>query len=299
MNRVELNDLAVFAVVAEEKSFTRAAARLGMSASALSHAVKSLETRMGVRLLARTTRSVSTTDAGERLLRTLQPALEDISNEITALRELRDKPSGKLRITTFKYAAETVLWPVLPQFLEANPDIQFELTIDSGLVDIVADRYDAGIRFGGIIDKDMVAVRVGAPVKAAVVASPAYLAKYGKPKSPEDLVNHRCIGFRFKTAGNIYPWNFEGNGRNVQVKVPDAFAFNDNDMMLEAALGGLGIARLYEGLVASHIEAGRLVRLLTKWTGPGVHLYLFHTGRRQTPPALTALIKALKVHALR
>ncbi len=296
MKRVELNDLAVFAVVAEEKSFTRTAARLGMSASALSHAVKSLETRVGVRLLARTTRSVSTTEAGERLLRTLQPALEDINNEITAL---RDKPSGKLRITTFKYAAETVLWPVLPQFLDANPDVQFELTIDSGLVDIVADRYDAGIRFGGIIDKDMVAVRVGSTVKAAVVASPAYLAKHGKPTSPEELVNHRCIGFRFKTAGNIYPWNFEGNGRNVQVKVSDAFAFNDNDMMLEAALGGLGIARLYERLVANHIEAGRLVRLLTKWAAPGAHLYLYYPNRRQTPPALRALIEVLKARASR
>jgi DNA-binding transcriptional LysR family regulator len=298
MNRVELNDLAAFAVVAEEKSFTRAAARLGMSASALSHAIKSLETRVGVRLLARTTRSVSSTEAGERLLRTLQPALEDINNEITALRELRDKLSGKLRITTFKYAAENVLWPVLPQFLEANPDVQFELTVDSGLIDIVADRYDAGIRFGGVIDKDMVAVRVGAPVKAAVVASPAYLAKRGKPKSPEDLVNHRCIGFRF-ASGSIFPWHFELNERRMQVKVNDALVFNDNEMMLEAALADLGIARLYEGLVASHIEAGRLVRLLTKWSGPGAHLYLYYPNRRQTPPALRALIDVLKARASR
>jgi DNA-binding transcriptional LysR family regulator len=298
MNRVELNDLAAFAVVAEEKSFTRAAARLGMSASALSHAIKSLETRVGVRLLARTTRSVSSTEAGERLLRTLQPALEDINNEITALRGLRDKPSGKLRITTFKYAAENVLWPVLPQFLEANPDVQFELTVDSGLIDIVADRYDAGIRFGGVIDKDMVAVRVGAPVKAAVVASPAYLAKRGKPKSPEDLVNHRCIGFRF-ASGSIFPWNFELNERRMQVKVNDALVFNDNEMMLEATLADLGIARLYEGLVASHIETGRLVRLLTKWAGPGTHLYLYYPSRRQTPPALRALIDVLKAHASR
>ena len=297
MNRIELTDLATFAVVAEERSFTKAAARLAMSPSALSHAVKALETRLNIRLLTRTTRSVATTDAGEQLLRTLKPALENINVEINALRGLSDKPAGKLRITTFKYAAEAILWPVLPAFLAANPDVQLELTIDSGIVDIVANRYDAGIRFGGVVDKDMVAIRVGAPVKAIVVASPAYIAKHGKPKSPEALVDHQCINFRFKSSGSLYPWPFEKNGKSINVKVNEALVFNDNDMMLNAALAGLGIARLYEGLVNQHIEAGRLVPLLRTWSGAGSSLYLFHPSRNQTPPALRELIKMLKTNS--
>jgi DNA-binding transcriptional LysR family regulator len=294
MSRVELNDLAVFAVVAEENSFSKAAARLSMSPSALSHAVKSLETRLGLRLLARTTRSVATTAAGQQLLRTLQPALESITAELSALRDLKAKPAGKLRITTFKYAADTILWPVLPAFLADNPDVELELTVDSGVVDIVADRYDAGIRFGSVVDKDMVAIRVGAPVRAVLVASPSYIAQHGTPTSPEALVAHQCIHFRFQSAGNLFAWPFEKNGQTVKVKPTDTLVFNDNDMMLQAALAGLGIARLYEGLVNGHIKAGRLVPLLPSWQGSGSYLYLFYHTKSNMLPALRQLITVLK-----
>ncbi len=294
MSRIELNDLALFAVVADENSFSKAAARLSMSPSAVSHAVKSLETRLGLRLLARTTRSVAPTAAGQQLLRTLQPALESITTELSTLRELKAKPAGKLRITTFKYAADTILWPVLPAFLADNPDIELELTIGSGVVDIVADRYDAGIRFGSVVDKDMVAIRVGKPVRAVVVASPSYIAQHGTPASPEALLAHQCIHFRFQTAGNLFAWPFEKNSKTVKIKPTDTLVFNDNDMMLQAALAGLGIARLYEGLVNAHIAAGRLIPLLPSWQGAGSYLYLFYHNKSNMLPALRQLITVLK-----
>lgn len=297
MKRDELSDLSAFVVVADEMSFTRAAARLGLSPSALSHAMKALEARLGLRLLARTTRSVRATEAGEQLLRTLRPALQDISAELSALGELRDKPSGTLRITAFQYAATAIVWPVLPAFLDAHPDVRIELTIDDGLTDIVASRYDAGIRFGEKVDKDMIAVRIGPDLRFAVVATPAYFAAHGTPASPQELARHRCINYRFASGGGLYAWEFADpgdGGRPFQVKVDGPLVLNDGEMILKAALAGQGVAITYEEQVAGHLAQGRLVRVLTDWCPSFPGCYLYHPSRRQTPPALTALIGALR-----
>lgn len=297
MKRDELNDLAAFVAVADEASFTRAAARLGMSPSALSHAMKGLEGRLGLRLLARTTRSVRATEAGERLLGTLRPALAEIGAGLAALGSLRDRPAGTVRITAFRYAAVTVLWPALPGFLEAHPDVRVELAIDDGLTDLVAGRYDAGVRFGERVDKDMVAVRVGPDIRTAVVASPAYLARHPAPATPRDLASHRCINYRYATGGGLYLWEFEEDGRAFQVRVDGPLVVNDGDLILAAALAGQGLGYLFEDQVADHVAAGRLVRVLEAWgvTFPGCHLY--YPSRRQAPPALAALVEALRIRA--
>jgi DNA-binding transcriptional LysR family regulator len=286
--------LAAFVAVANFGSFTKAAAWMGMSPSALSHAMKALETRIGVRLLARTTRSVSVTEPGERFLRVLKPAFEDINAELVALSALRDKPAGILRLTTFKLAATSVLMPKLPSFLAAHPNVKVEITIDDGLTDIVANRYDAGIRFGEKVAKDMIAVRVGPDIRVAVVASPEYFAKHAIPKKPEDLVNHRCINYRLTTAGNVFPWKFRKAERPVRVNVEGRFTSNDNDLILLGALAGVGIAYLYETQVTDQIASGKLVRILEKWCPPRPGLHLYHPSRRQTPAALVALIEALR-----
>ncbi len=289
----DLDGLVAFAAVAEAKSFTRAASRLGMSPSALSHAMRGLEERLGLRLLARTTRSVTTTEAGERLLRTLRPAFGEIEAELAALGGLRDKPAGTVRITASKHAARSVVWPVLPAFLRQHPDIRVELTVDEGLTDIVAARFDAGIRFGEKVAKDMIAVRVGAPIRSVLVGSPAYFADHPAPATPQELSGHRCINYRLATSGGLYPWEFEEDGRSFEVRVEGPLVFNDVDLILAAALAGQGIAALFEDQVARHAAEGRLVRILEAWcwTAPGYFLY--HPGRRQTPPALAALIAAL------
>lgn len=294
MKRDEWSDLAAFVAVADAMSFTRAAAKLGLSASALSHAIRALEARLGLRLLARTTRSVRPTEAGEQLLQTLRPAFGDIEARLAALGELRDKPSGTVRVTTSRQAANTVLWPVLPRFVNAHPDVQVEITIDDGFTDIVANRYDAGIRFGEKVEKDMIAVRVGPDIRFAVVAAPVYFAAHAAPDSPHALAGHRCINYRLATAGGIYAWPFENKGRALQVRVEGPLIFNDGDMILAAALAGLGLACVYEDQVLEHLAKGRLVRVLTDWCPvfPGFHLY--HPSRRQTPPALAALISALR-----
>ncbi|WP_193199840.1 LysR family transcriptional regulator [Nostoc sp. MG11] len=299
MKRDELNDLAAFVLVADEMSFTRAAAKLEMSPSALSHAMKSLEDRLGLQLLARTTRKVSTTEAGDRLLKTLRPAFEEINAELTALNELRDKPAGTLRITTPRHAATSVLCPVLPSFLDMYPEIRVEVTIDEGLTDIVESRYDAGIRLGEKVAKDMIAVRVGLALQTAVVGSPAYFAAHLAPNSPQDLANHRCINYRFTTSGGLYPWEFEQKGRAFQVRVDGSLVFNDSDLILTAALAGQGIAYLYEDQIVDSVAEGRLIRVLEAWcpTLPGY--YLYHPNRRQTSLALTALIQALRVKPTR
>ena len=294
MKRDELNDLAAFVVVADEMSFTRAAAKLEMSPSALSHAMKALEGRLGLRLLARTTRRVSTTEAGDRLLKTLRPAFEDISAELTALNDLRDKPAGTLRITTPRHAATSVLCPVLPSFLAAYPDIRVEVTIDEGLTDIIESHYDAGIRLGEKVAKDMIAVRIGSDLRTAVVGSPTYFANYPTPNTPKDLAHHRCINYRFATSGGLYPWEFEQEGRSFQVRVDGSIVFNDGDLILAATLAGQGVAYLYEDQIADLVVEGRLTRILPEWcpTFPGY--YLYHPNRRQTSPALTALIQGLR-----
>jgi DNA-binding transcriptional LysR family regulator len=295
MKRDELNDLAAFVMVADEMSFTRAASKLGMSPSALSHAMKALEDRLGLQLLARTTRRVRATEAGERLLKTLRPTFFDINAALTALGEMRDKPAGTVRITTFKHAATSVLCPVLPGFLAVYPDIRVEITIDDGLTDIIESRYDAGIRFGENVAKDMVAIRVGHPVRTAVVGSPAYFADRPIPNAPQDLARHGCLNYRFVTSGGLYPWEFESDGRPFQVRVDGSLVFNDGDLILAAALAGLGLGYLYEDQVTDHITEGRLLQVLATWcpTSPGY--YLYHPNRRQTPPALAALVDALQV----
>jgi len=298
VKRDELNDLAAFAAVADAMSFTRAASKLGMSPSALSHAMRALESRLGVRLLARTTRSVAPTEAGERLLRTIRPAFADIAAELAALGGLRDKPAGALRITTPKHAATSVLWPMLPAFLSAYPDIRVELTIDEGLTDIVASRYDAGLRFGEKVARDMVALRVGPAIRSAVVATPAYLAAHPAPVTPYDLAAHRCINYRLVSAGGLYPWEFEHAGQSLQVRVDGPLVFNDSDLILAAALSGQGIAQLFEDQVSGYLAAGQLTRVLDSWSWTSPGYYLYHTSRRQTPPALAALIDALRRGAI-
>ncbi len=293
MNRNDLSDLAAFAVVAEEGSFTRAAARLGMSQSALSHAMKALEDRLGLRLLARTTRSVSTTEAGQRLLRTLRPALDDIAAGLAAVGELRERPAGTVRITTGKHAAVRVLWPVLNRFLADFPEVQVELSIDSSLTDIVASRFDAGVRLGERVEKDMIAVRIGPDLRAAIVGAPSYFARRPVPCALQDLAGHDCINYRFTASGAVYAWEFEGK-EPINVRVSGSLVSNDMDVILAAALDGRGLAYVFEDEVAEHIAAGRLVRVLEDWCRPFPGYYLYYPSRRQIPPALAALVDALR-----
>ncbi len=289
-----LTDLAAFAAVAEESSFTRAAARLGVSQSALSHTLKALETRLGVRLLSRTTRSVATTEAGERLLASLRPALQDIDLALAGLAQQRGVPMGTVRITTFKLAAMVVLWPMLPAFLQAHPGIQVEVHVDDGLTDIVAERFDAGIRLAHAVDKDMVGVPVGPAFRVITVASPAYLAQHGTPASARDVLAHRCLRYRLTTSGQLSPWRLSHNGRSLPLKVDGPLVSNDNDTLVQAALCGLGLARVLDGLVQEHLDSGRLVRVLPNWSSALPRLMLYHPSRRQVPPALAALIAALR-----
>lgn len=294
MRRDELNDLSAFAVVAEEGSFTRAASKLGMSQSALSHAMRNLEERLKVRLLARTTRSVSTTEAGETLLRSLRPALDDIASGLAQVGALGASPSGLIRLTATKNAITAIVLPVLPGFLVANPNVRVELIVDDNLTDIVANRFDAGIRFGNIIEKDMIAVRIGPDMRRSVVASPAYFAANPPPRTPHDLRAHSCINFRLVKTGGLYAWEFEENGKPLDVRVEGPLVFNDTDLMRASAIAGMGIAYLYEDDAADDIRSGRLARVLEEWCPPLPGYYLYHPSRRQSPPALTALIAALR-----
>ncbi|WP_047855924.1 LysR family transcriptional regulator [Archangium gephyra] len=297
MRRGELDDLAAFATVATEGSFTRAAARLDMSQSALSRRVQALEQRLGVRLLSRTTRSVSTTEAGEALLGTLRTAFADIDTRLAVLREGRTRLAGTLRLTMVKHAAMSLIRPMLPGFLSAHPDVRVELDVNDRFVDIVSHRFDAGIRFGEQVAKDMIAVRVGPEVRAAVVASPGYLAARRAPRTPRELHEHRCINYRLGTTGGLYAWEFQERGRRLEVRVDNTLVFNDGDLMVAAALDGQGIAYVFEHQVANHLAEGRLVRLLEKWCPPFPGYYLYHPSRRQTPPVLAAFIQALRARS--
>ena len=292
--RHDLNDLTAFAAVAEERSFVRAAARLGLSASALSHAMRALEARLGVRLLARTTRSVATTEAGERLLQTLRPALDDIGAGLAAMARLRDRPAGTVRLTMPKHAAATVIAPVLPTFTTAFPDIRLEISVDDSLTDIVASRYDAGIRFGGNVAGDMIAVRVGPDVPTTVVGSPSYFARHPPPSAPQDLLAHRCINYRLATSGAVWPWEFTDRGRALPMRVDGPLVFNDGDLILDAARNGQGLAYQFEDQVAADIAEGRLLAVLREWCPVFPGYCLYHPSRRQIPPALSALINALR-----
>jgi DNA-binding transcriptional LysR family regulator len=294
MVREDLGDLNAFMTVAEERSFTRAAARLGASQSALSHTIRRLEARLGVRLLTRTTRSVATTQAGNKLLATLAPALTSIGEELASLREMRDKPAGTIRITVSDHAARHVLWPALRRFLPHYPDIHVELSIDAGLADIVSDGFDAGVRLGEALAKDMIAVRISGEQRMAIVASPDYLEGRALPKQPQDIAAHRCINLRMPSAGTLYAWELEKGGREVRVKVDGQIAFNDMSMILGAALDGFGLACVMEDQALPHIGEGRLVRLLKDWCPafPGYHLY--YPSRRQPSAAFALLVEALR-----
>lgn len=294
MARRNLNDLLAFLAVARARSFTRAAAQLGVSQSALSHTVRELEARLGIRLLTRTTRSVSPTEAGERLLQTIGPRVEEIEAELDALTALRDKPAGTIRITATAYVAEAVLWPKLEKFLHAYPDIKLEIAIENGLTDIVAERFDAGVRGGGQLAKDMIAVRIGPDVRYAVVGAPAYLAKRQAPKRPQDLVGHDCINLRLATHGGLYAWEFEKGSRELKVRVDGQLVFNTSAQMLTAALAGFGLAYLPEGMVQPDIAKRRLRRVLEDWCPSYSGYHLYYPSRRQTSPAFALLVDALR-----
>jgi DNA-binding transcriptional LysR family regulator len=288
------HDLLAFLAVARERSFTRAAAQLGVSQSALSHTIRGLEERLGVRLLTRTTRSVAPTDAGERLVRTVGPRFEEIDAELSALSALRDKPAGTIRITTGEHAADAVLWPVLAKLLPRYPDIKVELIIDYGLTDIVTERYDAGVRLGEQVAKDMIAVRIGPDLRMAVVGAPSYFATRPKPGKPQELTAHDCINLRLPTYGGLFAWEFEKRGRELKVRVEGQLVFNNIALRLNAALDGLGLAYLPEDQVQTHLAKGRLIRVLEDWCPrfPGYHLY--YPSRRQPAPAFAVLVDALR-----
>ncbi len=294
MARHSLDDLTAFLTVAREGSFTRAAAQLGVSQSALSHTLRGLESRLGLRLLTRTTRSVAPTEAGERLLRTLGPHFDEIDAELAALSELRDKPAGNLRLTAGEHAAETVLWPALAKLLPDYPDIKAEVVIDYGLTDIVAQRFDAGIRLGEQVAKDMIAVRIGPDMRMAAVAAPAYFARHLRPKTPQDLTGHNCINLRLPTLGGIYAWEFEKGGRELNVRVDGQLVFNSTPMILKAAVDGAGLAYLPEDRVRPHLEDGRLIRVLADWCEPFAGYHLYYPSRRQNSPAFALVVEALR-----
>src|SRR5262245_36949323 len=294
MPRGTLNDLLAFLTVARAGSFTRAAAKLGVSQSALSHTIRGLEQRLGLRLLTRTTRSVAPTEAGERLLQTAGPRLEEIEAELEALSELREKPAGTIRITTTEHSAYTILWPKLAKFLPAYPDIKVEIIIEQALTDIVAGGYDAGVRLGEQVAKDMIAVRIGPDTRMAVVGARSYFEARLPPKRPQDLISHDCINLRLPTLGALYAWEFEKAKRKVKARVEGQLVFNGVDMILSAALAGFGLAYVPEDLVQPRIAEGTLVRVLAEWCPafPGYHLY--YPSRRQATPAFALLVDALR-----
>jgi DNA-binding transcriptional LysR family regulator len=294
MRRGELGDLAAFLAVAEEHSFTRAAAKLGTSQSALSHTVRRLESRLGLRLLARTTRNVATTDAGDRLIETLRPALAEIDGRLTALTELREKPAGTIRLTAGEHAAESILLPALARLLPHYPDIKVEVSVDLSLTDIVTERFDAGIRLGEQVAKDMIAVPVGPEMRMAVVGSPAYFARHPAPKTPQQLAEHSCINLRLPTRGGLYAWEFEKAGRVLNVRVEGQLVFNTAAMIRQAALAGSGLACVLEDSVQAEIDDGRLVRVLGDWCPPFAGYHLYYPSRRQQSPAFALLVDALR-----
>lgn len=294
MQRGHLDDFLAFLAVAREQSFTRAAAKLGVSQSALSHSMRELEERLGMRLLTRTTRRVAPTEAGERLVQTLGPRFEEIEVELAALGELRDKPAGNIRITATEYAADAILLPKLAKLLRDYPDIKVEITVDYGLTDIVSQRYDAGVRSGEQVGKDMIAVRIGPDMCMAVVGAPAYFRKRPEPTRPHDLVHHNCINLRLPTHGGLYVWEFEKGGRELKVRVDGQLTFNTTAQMLNAARAGFGLTYVPEGLAQSHIAKGRLKRVLEDWLPPFSGYHLWYPSRRQSSAAFQLVVEALR-----
>jgi len=294
MPRESFDDLLGFLAVARAGSFTRAAAQLGVSQSALSHSVRALESRLGVRLLTRTTRSVAPTQTGERLLRTLGPRFDEIAAELAAVRDLRDKPAGTIRITTAGHAAETILWPKLARLLPDYPEIKVEISVDYGLIDIVARRFDAGVRLGEQVEKDMIAVRIGPDLRMAVVGTPGYFARRPPPQTPQDLAAHDCINLRLPTYGELLTWEFERDGQALNARVEGQWVFSSSPPMLKAALAGFGLAYLPEDMVLEHLAAGRLERVLEAWCAPFTGYHLYYPSRRQSSRALALVVEALR-----
>lgn len=294
MDRKILDDLLAFSVVARERSFTRAAAKMGLSQSALSHTIRALEERLDVRLLTRTTRSVAPTEAGERLLRTVEPRLEEIEAELEALGEFRSIPAGTIRISAVDIVADTVMWPKLMPFLRKYPDIKIEIVTDYGLTDIVSGRFDAGVRDGEQVAKDMIAVRIGPDTRMAVVGTPEYLSKRKVPRQPQELVEHSCINLRLPTHGGLYAWEFEKAGREVRVRVDGQLIFTKTVQMLTAALAGFGLAYVPEALAAPYIAKGTLKRVLGDWCPPFSGPHLYYPSRRQSSSAFSLLVEALR-----
>lgn len=294
MPRQNVNDLLAFLAVARERSFTRAAAQLGVSQSALSHTIRGLEERLGLRLLTRTTRSVAPTEAGERLLRTVGPRFDEIDAELAALSELREKPAGTIRITAGEHAAEAILWPALAELLPDYPDIKVEIIVDYGLTDIVAERYDAGVRLGEQVAKDMIAVRIGPDFRFVVVGAPSYFANRPRPKHPQDLTAHNCINLRLPTYGGLYAWEFEKRGRELKVRVEGQLVFNNIALRLNAVLAGLALAYLPEDQVRTQLADRRLIRVLDDWCPPFSGYHLYYPSRRQPTPAFALLVDGLR-----
>lgn len=294
MEKTDFNQLTWFRIVAEERSFTRAAARIGVAQSTLSYAIKQLETRMGIRLLTRTTRSVSTTPAGERLLRTITPRLAEIEEEIAALTALRDKPSGRVRLTLSDHALDSVVWPKLKPVLKDCPEISVELILDSSFRNIVEEGFDAGVRLGESLEKDMIAVRIGPDWRLVAVASPGYLTAHDIPQHPRDLVRHICINMRHESAGGLYAWEFEKDGQELRVRVDGQLTFNNSYAMIDAAVNGYGIAYVPENIVAAQVTDGRLVQVLDDWSPMFDGYFLYYPSRRQNLPAFRVIVDALR-----
>lgn len=294
MRRDELGDLAVFLAVAEARSFTRAAATLGTSQSAISQIVRRLEAAMGLKLLTRNTRNVAPTEAGEQLIATLRPAFDEIDARLSALSVLRDRPAGTVRITSSRHAAETILWPAVGKLLRDYPEVKVEISVDSHLTDIIADRFDAGVRLGEQVAKDMIAVRIGPELRMAVVGAPAYLAARGRPQTPHDLTGHACINIRMATKGGLYTWEFGQGGRDLNVRVEGPLILNDVPMILQAASEGIGLACVMEDQAEAMLRSGRLERVLEDWCPPFSGYHLYYPDRRQLPPAFTLLVDALR-----
>jgi DNA-binding transcriptional LysR family regulator len=292
--RENVNDLLAFLAVARERSFTRAAAKAGVSQSALSHTIRQLEARLGVRLLTRTTRAVSPTEAGERLLEGIGPHFDQIEAQVDALNELREKPAGIIRITASDYAISSILWPKLKKFLPEYPDIKVELMLDNGLIDIVTERYDAGVRMGEQLAKDMISARIGPDFRFAVVGAKSYFADRPEPTNPQDLTQHTCVNYRFPTSGGLWAWDFEKNSREIKIRVDGQLAFNNIFHVLDAALAGLGLAYVPEEIALPHIAKGRLKRVLESWCPYWDGFYLYYPSRRQSSPAFVALVEALR-----
>jgi DNA-binding transcriptional LysR family regulator len=294
MQRGRLDDLQAFVAVARERSFTKAAAKLSVSQSALSHTIKELEERLGVRLLSRTTRSVSPTEAGQRLLQNIGPRFDEIEAEVAAVTELRQRPVGTIRITATENATDTILVPKLAPLLREYPDIKVEIVIDYGLTDIVAQQYDAGVRSGEQVAKDMIAVRIGPDMRMAVVGAPSYFRKHQEPKRPQELIGHNCINLSLPSHGGVYAWEFEKGGRGLRVRVEGQFTFNATTQMLNAALAGAGLAYVPESMVQRYLATGRLRRVLTEWCLPYSGYHLFYASRRRSSAAFTLVLDALR-----